>query len=118
MTLIVISLVLFIAAAVLAVLSFVRRVSGGQPSSAMGYAHGILATAGLVLAVVYSALHSWAGEWAFRFLVVAAIVGYVFFGIERARKKVPAWLGLVHGLIALAGFVVLLLFALAGGGVS
>jgi hypothetical protein len=117
MTLMVVSLVLFVAAAVLGILSFIRRAGGSQPSRAMGYVHGVLATIGLILVVVGSALHSWSGpEWAFRLFVVAAIMGYVFFGIERARKKGPAWLGLVHGIVALAGLVVLLLYASAGAG--
>ena len=48
--------------------------------------------------------------------MVAAIVGYVFFGINLARKKGPAWLGFVHGIVALAGFVSLVLSAFSSGG--
>ena len=114
MTLVLLSLILLVAAAVFAVLSFVRRVTSGTAPRSIGYVHGILATAAFVLLVIYYAAHLSGGpEWASRFLVVAAIVGFVFFGIHLGRSRPPLWLGALHGVLALAGLVLLFAFALA-----
>ncbi|HTZ51663.1 MAG TPA: hypothetical protein VMF68_08390 [Spirochaetia bacterium] len=48
--------------------------------------------------------------------VIAARGGFTLFGIDLATQKPPKWRGVVHGLVAVAGFVFLLVFALAGGG--
>jgi hypothetical protein len=114
MTLVLLSLVLFVAAVVFSVLGFVRRLASGTVSRPLGYVHGILATAAFVVLVIYYAAHVSSGpEWAARFLVVSAIIGFVFFGIHLARSRPPLWLGILHGVLALAGLVLLFAFALA-----
>ena len=90
MTLIVICIVLFVVAAVFGVVNFVTRLTGGSPTRASGYVHGAVATASFVLAVIYSVRHSTAGpDWAFRLFVVAALAGFILFGINLATKKAP-----------------------------
>jgi hypothetical protein len=46
-----------------------------------------------------------APNWAFRLFVLAALAGFVLFGIDVATKKLPVWLGFLHGAVGLAGFV-------------
>ncbi|HTO23799.1 MAG TPA: hypothetical protein VMQ10_15100, partial [Spirochaetia bacterium] len=71
----------------------------------------------LVLLVVYSIIRSPAAPIvALILFVIAALGGFTLFGIDLATQKPPKWLGVVHGLVAVAGFVFLLVFALAGGG--
>jgi hypothetical protein len=116
MTLVVICIVLFAVAAVFGIISFVRRMTTGGATGAIGYIHGAIATLSLVLLVVYSVIHSAAApNWAFRLFVIAALAGFVFFGIKIVTNKPPKLLGLVHGALALAVFVFLLVFAFAGG---
>jgi hypothetical protein len=116
MTLVVICIVLF-AVAVFGIISFVRRMTTGGATGAIGYIHGAIATVSLVLLVIYSVLHSAAApNWAFRLFVIAALAGFVFFGIKIVTNKPPKLLGVVHGALALAGFVFLVVFAFAEGG--
>jgi len=113
-TLVLVSLILLVAAAVFGVLSFARRLASGTVSRSIGYVHGILATAAFVLLVIYYAAHLSGGpEWASRLLVVAVIAGFVFFGIDLANRRPPLWLSVLHGVLALAGLVLLFAFALA-----
>jgi len=114
MALIVICIVLIVVAAIFGTVNFITRLAGGSPTRAIGYVHGAVATVSLLL-VVISIRHSTAGpDWAFRLLVVAALAGFILFGIDLATKKAPTWLGFHHGAVALAGFVFLLIFAFAG----
>lgn len=43
--------------------------------------------------------------------VVAALGGFVMFGREISEKTISKWLAVVHGLIAVTGFVLLLIAA-------
>ena len=82
MALIVVCIVVFALGAVLGVRNFVRRLSTGGPSRELGYLHGVISTASLALLVIYSILHPAAvPNWAFRLFVIAAIAGFVLFGI-------------------------------------
>ena len=80
------------------------------------YIHGAFAAVSLVLLVIYSIIHSQAAPMvALVLFVIAALGGFTLFGIDVATRKPPTWLGFVHGAVAVAGFVFLLVFAFAGG---
>ncbi|MGA2614481.1 MAG: DUF2231 domain-containing protein [Spirochaetia bacterium] len=57
-------------------------------------------------------------QWLLILFIIAALGGFLLFGIDVATKKPPKWLGFVHGAVAVAGFIFLLVFAFAGGGGS
>jgi hypothetical protein len=46
-------------------------------------------------------------------LVIAAIGGIIVFARDITNKPVPKWLAIVHGLVAVAGFLFLLLYSFA-----
>lgn len=103
MTLIIICIALFAVAGSFGIINFVTHAGGGQPSRLAGDVHGAMALASLALVATYSFRHpSAAPDWAFSLLVIAALAGFVFFGIDVARRKPPQWLGFIHGAIALA----------------
>jgi hypothetical protein len=45
--------------------------------------------------------------------VIAALGGFIMFGRDLSKRSVPKWLGVVHALAAVTGFV-LLFFAVFG----
>jgi hypothetical protein len=117
MTLVYVCIVLFALAAVFGVINLVRLLASGRPPRATVYIHGVFAAVSLVLLVVYSVVHSQAAPIvALVLFIIAALGGFTLFGVDLATQKPPKWLGVVHGVVAVAGFVFLLVFALAGGG--
>jgi len=114
MTYIVISILLLVVAGAVGVANFVRRSGGKAVSRVAGYAHGVVALAAFVLLIASYSPSS--PNWAYRLLALALIAGLVFFGINLATRKPPAWLGLVHGILGLAGLVLLVVVAFTGVG--
>jgi len=116
MTLVYVCIALFAVAAVFGLINLIRLLASGRPPRTTVYIHGAVAAVSLVLLVVYSILRSQAAPIvALILFVIAALGGFTLFGIDLATQKPPKWLGVVHGLVAVAGFVFLLVFALAGG---
>jgi len=116
MAFVIVTIALFAVAAVFGVINVVRIVAADRAPRVTVYVHGLFAAAALVLLVVYSILHSSAAPIVSLILfIIAALGGFTLFGIDVATKKPPKWLGFVHGAVAVAGFVFLLVFALAGG---
>ena len=79
------------------------------------YIHGVVAATALVLLLVYAFMNPQSAPIvALILFVIAALGGFLLFGIDVATKKPPKWLGLIHGGVAVAGFVFLLVFAFMG----
>ena len=72
--------------------------------------HGLMAGVALVLLIAYSVSRENSGPLpSIIVLILAAISGLILNYRDLTGRKVPKWLGLGHGLIAVAGFVILLL---------
>ena len=75
--------------------------------------HGVMAALALILLLIFSYGPS-PGPWpSIIVFALAAMGGFVLNYRDITGKKVPKWLGIVHGLLAVAGFVLLLIFAFA-----
>ena len=73
--------------------------------------HGFLAVVALILLIVYCFGHT-PGPWvSIIVFVVAASGGFIMNYRDITGKSVPKWLGIVHGLTAIAGFALLIYFA-------
>jgi hypothetical protein len=72
--------------------------------------HGLLAVVGLVLLVIYS-LRAIEGAWISIGIFAVAAMGGLLLIHRDLTGKAPKWLGLVHGLVAVSGFLILLVFA-------
>ncbi|HET6450772.1 MAG TPA: hypothetical protein VFI08_05650 [Spirochaetia bacterium] len=119
MTMVIICIVLFAVAAVFGLINLTRVVGAGRAPRATVYIHGAVAAAALVLLVVYSVLHAQSAPIvALILFIVAALGGFTLFGIDVATQKPPKWLAFVHGVVAVAGFVFLLVAALSGAGAA
>ena len=97
--------------------------SGGRerPPTALAVGHGLVAAAALVLLVI-GVLGAAAGSStlpvvALAIFVVAALGGaYLFLGKHLRGQALPSAVVVVHGLAAVAGFLVLLAFVLTQAG--
>ncbi len=114
---VILTIVLFAVAAVLGIINLARILAAGRAPRATVYIHGLFAAAALVILVIYAILHQQAAPIVSVILfVIAALGGFTLFGIDVATKKPPKVLGFIHGAVAVAGFVFLLIFALSGSG--
>ena len=73
--------------------------------------HGAMAVIALVLLLIYCIGHS-PGPWvSITVFGIAASGGFIMNYRDLTGKSVPKWLGIVHGVAALAGFALLIYFA-------
>ena len=77
--------------------------------------HGAIGATALALLIVYNFRHP-GFIAAIALFVVAATGGFVLVARDLTGKPLPKWLALAHGLIAVSGFVVLLVLAFNNGG--
>jgi hypothetical protein len=112
-----VTVALFAVAAVFGAINLVRLAASGRAPRVTVYLHGLVAATALVLLVIYAVTNTAAAPIvALILFVVAALGGFLLFGIDVTTKKPPKWLGFIHGAVAVAGFVFLLIFAFAGKG--
>lgn len=89
-------------------LTFVLK--GKETPKAVVFTHGPLAAIGLVLLLIY-VLRDGPGPWESLTLFVLAAVGGVFMVYrDLTGRPIPKGLAVGHGLLAVAGFVLLLIF--------
>src|SRR5689334_5986425 len=111
-----ISLLLFAVAAVAGLTMAIQHFRGHSPPKAvLAVLHGLFAASGLVallLALIKTGFGGTPGI-ALGILAVAALGGFALLGQHIAQKKLPAVLVVGHALLAVAGFLTLLLAVLA-----
>lgn len=75
--------------------------------------HGLLAVIALVLLIIYCVGND-TSPWASLVVFIVAAMGGLVLGYrDFTGKSVPKWLALVHGVAAVTGFILLLVFAFA-----
>jgi hypothetical protein len=95
----------------LLLLSYILR--SKETPKGVAILHGLLAATGLVLLIVYTTQHNPRPIESAVLFTIAATGGIIVFSRDIANKTIPRWLAVVHGLVAVAGFVFLLLFTFA-----
>jgi hypothetical protein len=104
------NIALFAIAAIVGLIILKNWLTSATTSRAVVYAHGIFAAAGLVLLFVYFLKN---GEQNIKtsliLFLVAAMAGFYMFFQDLKGKFSPTWLAVVHGLVAVVGFVFLLM---------
>jgi hypothetical protein len=101
---------LFAAAALLGVYLLTLVLTGKETQKAVTFTHGIFAATALVLLVIYAFRHNPAPVESVILFVLAALGGFVLVYKDLTGKKIPKWLAVAHGLIAVAGFIFLIVF--------
>lgn len=107
-----VALVLFAVAAVGGiVLALIRFKGKPYPPLALALVHGAVAAAGLVtlIALVAQSKGTSSASTALILFVIAALGGFGLFFHHIRKVALPIWLVVVHALVAVAGFLILLL---------
>jgi len=105
---------LFAIAAVLGVTILIKWLQDQEAPKAIVYSHGGVAAVALVLLILYSVQNPDKFPMlSLILLVVAALGGFALFFTELLAKKRLVPVGIVHALLAVGGFVTLLLFVFA-----
>lgn len=106
------SIALFALSAVLGLTILLKWLSKQEASQTVIYAHGVFAATALLILVYYSIQHPENFPKAsIALFVVAAIGGFYMFIRNLKQKMGPLPLAFLHALLAVSGFVLLLLFA-------
>lgn len=114
MTLMYIAIGIFAAAAVFGVMILAKWLTKQDASRSVVYAHGAFAAVALVLLVIYALQNpDNYPKVGLVLFVLAALGGFYMFFRDLQKKMSPYFVAFLHGLLAVAGFVSLLLFAFA-----
>lgn len=114
MNLLYVSIVLFAVAAVFGLTILIKWLGKKDPSRTTVYTHGIFAAVALVLLIVFALQNSANYPLVSLILfIVAALGGFYMFFRDLQKKMHPYSIAFIHALLAVAGFVGLLLFAFA-----
>lgn len=73
--------------------------------------HGLLAVTAVILLIVYCVRNTTGPRESIIVFLIAATGGIIMGYRDITGKSVPKWLAIVHGLIAIVGFILLLCFA-------
>jgi uncharacterized membrane protein len=104
---------LFAIAAIIGLIILKNWLTSASTPRSVVYAHGIFAAVALVLMLVWVLQHKNDNLWLSIFLfAVAAIAGFYMFIKDLKGKFSPIWLAVVHGLVAVAGFLLLLFYVI------
>jgi hypothetical protein len=74
--------------------------------------HGLFVVVALVTLIVYTTKNTPGPVESLVLFIIAALGGIVVAYRDFTGKKIPRWLAVVHGLIAVTGFIFLVVFAL------
>lgn len=108
-----ISIALFAIAAVFGLTILISWLTKKNASRAVIYSHGTVAAAGLILLLVYAVQNpDHFPKAALILFVVAALGGFYMFALDLKKKESPLSIAFIHALLAVAGFVMLLVFTL------
>jgi hypothetical protein len=91
-------------------LSFVLQ--GKETPKTIVFTHGPMAVIGLVLLIIYAVKGGPNPTESLVLFILAAIGGLYMISRDLTGKPIPKFLAVGHGLLAVAGFIFLLIFAL------
>jgi hypothetical protein len=111
MNLMYVTIALFAIAAVLGLSILMKWLTKKKVSRTVIYSHGIFAALGVVLLTVYALQNrSNYPQLGLTLFIIAAVGGFYMFFRDMQNKMSPYSIAFVHTLLAVGGFVALLLF--------
>ena len=90
-------------------LSFVLK--GKETPKAVVFTHGPLAITGFILLIIYSLKQGPGPTESIVLFAIAATGGLIMVIRDLTGRTIPKWLAIFHGLLAVGGFIFLLIFA-------
>lgn len=106
-----IAIAIFSLAALIGMILLGFVLKGKETPKSLVFTHGPLAAAGIILLIVYVTKHTPAPVESLTLFVIAATGGFIMVYRDLTGKTIPKWLAVIHGIVAVAGFAFLLLFA-------
>jgi hypothetical protein len=107
------AIALFAISAVLGLTILIKWLTNKKASRGVIYSHGIFAAVALVVLVAFAAQNpDNMPKASLALFLIAAVVGFYMFFRDLKNKMSPMGLAITHALVAVTGFVALLLFAL------
>ena len=105
------AIALFALSAVLGLVVLINWLGKKEAPKGVVYSHGIVAASALVILVIY-ALNNTADipKGSLIFFVIAAIAGFYLFFKDQVKKEHPTAFAFVHALLAVSGFISLLVY--------
>lgn len=104
------NIALFAVAAIIGLIILKNWLTSANTSRTTVYLHGIFAAAGLIFLIIQYIKTPLANyKWSLILFAVAAVAGFYMFFKDLKGIFSPTWLAVVHGLVAVTGFVFLLL---------
>lgn len=76
----------------------------------IAFTHGPIAAVGIILLIGYAFFHHPSPWISIILFILAAFGGFLLIYRDITGKSVPKWLAILHGLTAITGFVLLLIF--------
>jgi hypothetical protein len=104
------AILFFTLAAVLGLylLSFI--IQNKNTPKGVAFTHGPLAAIGLVILIIYAFFHNPTPMVSIIFFILAALGGIILVYRDLVGKSLPKWMAIGHGLIAIVGFIFLIIF--------
>ncbi len=105
------AIVLFVVAAIFGLINLIPILKNRPTPKPSVFIHGGVAAVGLLLVIL--AVARTAGSLpvsALVLFVIAALGGFVLFGIDMQKRPVPKWLAVLHPVIAAVALVLLIVF--------
>jgi hypothetical protein len=81
-----------------------------ETPKAIVFVHGLFVVIALIMLIVYTTKNSPGPLESLVLFIIAAVGGIVVAFRDFTGKKIPKWLAVVHGLVAVTGFLFLLIF--------
>ena len=108
------TIALFAVSALLGLTILIKWLNKQDASRAVVYAHGGIAAAGIVLLLIYAIQNPTDfPKISIILFAIAAIGGFYMFFNDLSKKPNPIAIAFVHAILAVSGFVTLLMFVFA-----
>lgn len=109
-----IAIILFALAALMGLTVLIHWLSKKEAPKLVIYTHGTAAAIALVSLVIYAFMHPENfPKLSLVLFALAAVAGFYMFFLNQVRNTRPVAFGFIHALVAVSGFVLLLIFAFA-----
>lgn len=108
-----IAAVLFLLAALGGIVMLVRLLRRRELPWPLAIAHGVLAAIALILVLIAFLQGKANLATPLVLFVIAALGGFVLLSFHLRKRVHPLWLAVIHGLVAVTGFIFLLLAILS-----
>lgn len=107
----IISILLFALAAMLGFYLLTFVLTDRPTPKGIAFIHGPLAAIALIILIMYALTHHPAPILSICVFVVAALGGLTLIYRDLTGKTLPKWLALGHGMLALIGFILVVVYA-------